>query len=251
MGQKVNPKVLRLGYTTTWSSRWFSLKRLPEYLREDGLIRVFLKKELREAGVAQIQIERALGGLTIIIYSAKPGVIIGRQGAGIEELKKKIIKKFYRGRKVKLNVNVEEVAKPAVNAAIVAEQIIADIEKRLPFRRVMKMAIERGLKAGALGVKIRLSGRLNGAEIARRETLSQGKIPLHTLRADIDFCSDFARTLMGTIGVKVWIYRGDIFQNAENNNTRMDLVIPRPAARETSRNQSVSRLRAPAAENRP
>jgi len=171
-----------------------------------------LKKELKEASVDKIEIERTAKNLTIIIHSGKPGLIIGRSGAGIEELKKKVKKNFFRGRRVEPVINVQEVTKPALSASIVARQIVMDIEKRMPYRRVMKQAIERVEKAGAKGVKILVAGRLNGADIARTEMLSTGSVPLQSLRADIDFFNDRAATIYGAIGVKVWIYRGEVFE---------------------------------------
>ncbi len=213
MGHKVHPTSFRIGTTTTWPSRWFA--RDDAYrmqLREDLGIRDFFKKQLREAAVTSVVIERSRGALAITIATAKPGVVIGRGGAGIEDLKKKFLKTFFPGKKVQFQLNVTEVPKPSLEATLVCQQVIQELERRMPFRRVLKMAIERVKKAGALGVKIAVSGRLNGAEIARREWLGWGKIPLTNLRADIDYAQDFAKTMAGSIGVKVWIYRGDIFE---------------------------------------
>ena len=213
MAQKVNPKVFRIGTIYGWDSKWFNRKDYKKFLQQDVKIRVFLRKELKEANVDKIEIDR--GGTnnvtTVTVHSGKPGVIIGRAGAGVEELKKKIKKEFFRGKKVKLDLNVVEVTHPSLSSNIVMQQMIADLEKRMPFRRILKSSIERVQKAGGLGVKVAVSGRLNGAEIARREQLSWGSVPLQNLRADIDYASDFARTMFGTIGVKVWIYRGEVF----------------------------------------
>lgn len=213
MGQKVHPRALRLGVNpaATWSSRWVSLRAFPSQLREDVRIRVYLKKLLREAAVDHVDVERTANAMTIIIATAKPGFIIGRGGAGAEDLKKKIKDTFFPGKKVALEVNIVEVPRASLAAAIVAQQVAADLEKRMMFRRVLKQAIDRMEKAGAQGAKVMVAGRLNGAEIARTEKLSSGKLPLHNLRADIDFAQDEARTIYGTIGVKVWIYRGDVF----------------------------------------
>lgn len=211
MGNKVHPKALRLGITTTWSSKWFAGKDFKKNLEEDVKIRVWLLKQLREAQVSEVFIERKAKGISIVIKTAKPGLVIGRAGAGADELKTKLMKEFFRGRKVQLSLNVEEISRPSLSAAVLAQQIIADIEKRMPYRRSMKGAIERALKAGAEGVKVRVGGRLNGAEISRREQLQSGKIPLHNLRADIDYFNAPASTMMGQIGVKVWIYRGEVF----------------------------------------
>jgi len=213
MGHKVHPKAFRLATIRPWDASWFARKEnFSDFLREDVQIRDFLRKELREAFVDRIEIERTRQQVNVIIFSAKPGFIIGRAGAGIEELKKKILQKFYRGRRVAFSVNVKEVARPSLSAQIVGLQLAIDIEKRFPFRRAMKQSIERVLKARAEGVKITLGGRLNGAEIARVETLAHGKVPLHNLRADIDFATVTARTIYGAIGIKVWINRGEIFE---------------------------------------
>lgn len=216
MGQKVHPKSFRLGVTRSWDGIWFSKNNYVQQLKEDVKIREYLLKKLKEALVDRIEIERSRGNVTVSIHSAKPGIIIGRAGAGIEELNKDLKKKFYRGRRVNLNINVKEVQKPSLSARIVAQQIAFDIEKRMPFRRVMKMAIERVLKANAEGVKVTVKGRLNGAEIARSETIAQGKIPLHNLRADIDYASLWAWTTYGAIGIKVWINRGEVFTKVDN-----------------------------------
>lgn len=215
MGHKVNPKVFRLSTIYTWDSKWFARgKQFVSSLREDVRIREYLRKTLREVGLESIGIDRTPKRVTVTIRAAKPGVIIGRAGAGIEDLKKKLMKEFYQGQRVTLNINVEEVTRPMLSAQIVGDQIAKEIEQRLPFRRSMKMAIERVMKGGARGVKLTLSGRLNGSEIARTETIAQGSIPLHNLRADIDFARIRANTIFGVIGVKVWIYRGDVFTTA-------------------------------------
>jgi small subunit ribosomal protein S3 len=213
MGQKVHPKIFRTGQSQiyTWDSKWFAKKDYASRLRQDVLIRDFLKKTLREAAVAKIEIERTANALTIIIHSAKPGVIIGHAGAGIEELKKKIKAKFL-DKKTALSLNVQEVQNPSLSAEVVLQSMIADIEKRVPFRRVMKQTISRVERAGAKGVKVIVSGRLDGAEIARDEMLTRGKIPLHTFRADIDYASGAAFTIYGAIGIKLWIYRGEVFK---------------------------------------
>ncbi len=212
MGHKVHPKVFRLAVTRHWGGSWFSRKQFAPFLREDVRIRSFLMKELKDALVDRVEVERSRGTLSIAIFSGKPGVIIGRAGAGIEELGRKIKQTFFRGRKVDLHVNVKEVQRPSLSAAIVAQQIAQDLEKRMPFRRVMKQTMDRVLKADAQGVKVTISGRLNGADIARTESLAKGKVPLHNLRADIDFAYGVARTLFGAIGVKVWINRGEVFE---------------------------------------
>jgi len=213
MGQKVNPKIFRTGESQiyTWNSKWFAKKDYVARLRQDVTIRDFVKKTLKDAAVAKIEIERTANAVTIIIHSAKPGLIIGHAGTGIEDLRKKIKDKFL-DKKSAFNLNVQEVSSPSLSSEIVLQGIIADIEKRVPFRRVMKQTISRVERAGAKGVKVVVSGRLDGAEIAREETLAWGKIPLHTLRADIDYASGPAFTIYGAIGIKVWIYKGEIFK---------------------------------------
>jgi len=212
MGHKVHPKVFRLSTIYTWDSKWFARgKNFVASLREDVELREYLRAALKDASIDLIGIERTPKQLTITIHTAKPGVVIGRAGAGIEELKKKILKRFYRGRRVTLNINVQEISRPSLSGEIIGQQIAREIEQRLPFRRSMKMAVERVMKSGAKGVKLTLSGRLNGAEIARTEMFTKGKIPLQTMRADIDYSRGSAFTIYGTSGVKVWIYKGDIF----------------------------------------
>jgi small subunit ribosomal protein S3 len=205
--------MFRMGVTNTWPSRWFARgDAYRNQLRQDLGIRAFVTKELKDGAVSRVSIDRSRGVVGITIHTGKPGFVIGRGAAGIEELRKKIGKEFFRGRKVNLRVDVVEVPKANLDAAIVAQQVVGDLERRMPFRRVLKMTIERVKKSGALGVKVAVSGRLNGAEIARREWLGWGKIPLTSLRADIDYANTMARTQAGAIGVKVWIYRGDVFE---------------------------------------
>jgi small subunit ribosomal protein S3 len=222
MGTKVHPKIFRTGVIYSWGSKWFSGNRreYSKLLQQDTKIRKFLKKQLKEASVDRVEIERTVRALTVTIHSAKPGAIIGRGGAGIEDLKVKLIELLAKGKSKKeqpnVNLNVVEVTKPNLSSHIVLQSMIADIERRMPFRRVLKTHMDRIQKAGAKGVKLQVKGRLNGAEIAREEKLSWGSVPLHNLRADIDYASGFARTLFGTIGIKVWIYRGDIFEVDQN-----------------------------------
>lgn len=213
MGKKINPKIFRINTTATHLSKWFVTKQLfPQYLQQDVMMRKLLRKELREAGVARIEIRRSTDQLTFVIYTSKPGVIIGRNGSGIEKLKKMIKAQFFGSAKIKINLEIEEVRRPELDAELVRQSIVNQLEKRVPFRRAMKRAMESVLQAGAKGVKVICSGRLNGVEIARTETLSEGSIPSHTLRADIDYARGAAHTIYGSIGVKVWIYRGQIFK---------------------------------------
>lgn len=220
MGHKVHPTVFRLGTTTTWPARWFARNQAyRDHLREDMGIRDFLKKELKDAAVNRIEIDRSRGTLAITLFSGKPGLLIGRSGSGIDDLRKKVLKQFFPGKEktVQMQLSVQEVGRPSLEANLVCQGVISELERRMPFRRVLKMTIERVKKGGALGVKIAVSGRLNGAEIARREWLGWGKIPLTNLRADIDYCQSYAQTIAGSIGVKVWIYRGDIFAQDKTN----------------------------------
>jgi len=215
MGKKVHPKGFRLNSIFTWDSKWFARKNdYKKYLQLDVELKVYLKKELKHAGIAKVSIEKTAASLTINIYAAKPGVLIGRAGAGIEEIKKKVKKKFFASEKVNLEINVLEVANQSLNSELVLQGIASELEKRVPFRRAMKQVINKVERAGAKGVKISVSGRLNGVEIARSETLLSGKIPLHTLRANIDYAEGVANTIYGVLGIKVWIYKGDLFTDA-------------------------------------
>ena len=215
MGHKVSPKVFRLGLSEDWDSRWFkSGKIYQQYLKEDTVIRKYLLNKLKDSGIEKIIIERSPDSLIITVNSSKPGMIIGRGGSMIEEIKKYIQKKITKNTsasKIKMQINIKEVNRPQLSAPIIAQNMATDLEKRIPFRRAMKRNIESIMKAGAEGVKIICSGRLDGAEIARRETIVQGKIPLHTIRANIDYGLATAFTTYGTVGVKVWIYKGEIF----------------------------------------
>ncbi|MDD3284121.1 MAG: 30S ribosomal protein S3 [Patescibacteria group bacterium] len=221
MGHKVNPIAFRMGMSQKWRSKWFSDKNYIEYLRQDILMRGFLKKKLRDASVASIEIKRSSDVIEIVIHSARPGIIIGRGGTGIEDLKKELIKKFIKKEKSNLRISIEEVSRPSLSAAIVLQSIIDQTEKRIPFRKVIKRTIEKSMEDGCKGIKITMSGRLNGVEIARTETLKEGRLPLHTLRADIDYSRGAAATTYGKVGVKVWIYRGDA-SNTENIEAEKD-----------------------------
>lgn len=209
MGQKVNPIGFRIGVIKDWEGRWFARKK--EYaglILEDQKIRKFIKSRLFASGIAKIEIERAANRVKVTIHTARPGMVIGRQGTEVEVIRKEIEK--FSGKQVQLNI--AEVKSPELNAQLVAENIAFQLERRTSFRRAMKQAIGRAMKFGALGVKVACSGRLMGAEIARREGYSEGKVPLHTLRADIDYGFAEANTTYGKIGVKVWIYKGEVLQ---------------------------------------
>jgi small subunit ribosomal protein S3 len=212
MGQKVHPRAFRLGITSTWDSKWFARgRRYAELLRQDVEVRAYLKRKFRDASLASVEIERGANTVTVTLATGKPGVIIGRGGSGVDELRKDLERRFFKVKGVKLSLSIKEVDHPQRNAQIVAIALAQEIERRMPFRRTMKRAIEQVMKAGALGVKIQLGGRLGGAEIARDETLSQGKIPMHTLRANIEFGRTVAMTTYGTVGVKVWVNHGEVF----------------------------------------
>lgn len=206
MGQKTNPIGFRLGVTRTWDSRWFAKKNYAELVHEDILIKKFLKKKLYQAGISKIEIERAANKVKVNVYSARPGLIIGKKGSGVDQLREEV----QALTKNELLLNVLEVRKPEIDATLVSESIGAQLEKRVAFRRAMKKAMATAIKMGVRGIKVRVSGRLGGAEIARTEGYSEGSIPLHTLRADIDFGTAEARTTYGVIGIKTWIYKGDV-----------------------------------------
>ena len=217
MGKKINPKIFRISTTKNWPSKWFAIgKDYYKNTEQDIRVRKFLLKELREAGIGRVEVERGADKINIGIHTAKPGLIIGRGGAGADDLKKKIHSRMLKNYKLgSISLNIFEVDRPNLSAQILVQSMTIDLEKRMPFRRVMKQAINRVERAGALGVKIIVSGRLNGAEIAREEMLSWGKVPLQTLRADIDYARGAAKTTYGAIGVKVWIYKGDKFIKTE------------------------------------
>ncbi|MGQ9842743.1 MAG: 30S ribosomal protein S3 [Spirochaetota bacterium] len=212
MGQKVNPTGLRVGVIRTWDSVWFAEK--DEYrknLHEDIKIRKYIMNKFKNAGIAKVGIERFPDRINVYIHTARPGLLIGRKGVDIENLKEELQKKVQKN----VNIYVQEVKKPERVAKLVAEQIASQIESRFPYRRAIKQAITGAMRSGALGIKVNISGRLNGAEMAREEAYKEGRIPLHTLRADIDYGFAEALTTFGLIGIKVWIYNGDVLSNAE------------------------------------
>jgi small subunit ribosomal protein S3 len=208
MGQKINPRSMRLQVDHDWQSRWYADREYANFLIQDLKLRAAIAKRLaKRAGLARVDIERSPGQLVVTIHTSKPGVVIGRGGSGAEELKA-MLAKIAEG---PVKVSIEEVKKPETNAQLVADNVAGQLERRISFRRAMKMSVENAMKAGALGAKVGIAGRLNGAEMARRESHVQGSIPLHTLRADIDFAQSLARTTYGVIGVKVWVYKGPKF----------------------------------------
>lgn len=211
MGQKVHPKGLRIGVINTWDSRWFATKDFARFIGEDLKIRNYVKKRLQSAGISKVEIERAAAKIKINIYSAKPGLVIGKRGKDIEELKKGLRQLVSR----EIAVNIIEARKADMDAQLVAESIAFQLEKRVNFRRAMKEAVNRAMRMGAEGIKVSVGGRLNGAEIARTEKYKEGRIPLHTLRADIDYGTAEAKTTYGIIGVKTWIFKGEKFSTPE------------------------------------
>jgi small subunit ribosomal protein S3 len=210
MGQKVNPIGMRLGINRTWDSRWFASKEYGQLLHQDFQIRKYLEKTLgKGASVAKIVIERPAKKCRVTIHSARPGVIIGKKGADIDKLRLAIAKMT----DAEVSLNIVPVAKPELDATLIAESVAQQLEKRVAFRRAMKRAVQSCLRLGALGIRINVSGRLGGAEIARMEWYREGRVPLHTLRADVDYGTATAFTTMGTCGVKVWIFRGEILEH--------------------------------------
>jgi small subunit ribosomal protein S3 len=205
MGQKVHPTGFRLGFNKTWRSRWYAEKDYANLLHEDVKLKKELKKRFAHAGVSRVEVERAANKLKISIFTSRPGIIIGRKGQEVDKLKQEIQKRT--GKEV--FINIQEILKPELDAQLVSESVALQLEKRIAFRRAMRKAVDAALRFGAKGIKVRVSGRLNGAEIARSEWYLHGQLPLHTLRADIDYGLSEARTAFGAIGVKCWIYKGE------------------------------------------
>ncbi|HEC99498.1 MAG TPA: 30S ribosomal protein S3 [Proteobacteria bacterium] len=210
MGQKVNPISFRLGYIRTWDSRWFAKRDFSSFLYEDKKIRDFIKKKLYHAGISKLLIERAGDKLKVKIHTARPSIVIGKKGVEIEKLKQEIEKQINRP----VILDIHEVRKPELDAQLVAESVALQLERRVSFRRAMKKAVFTALRLGAKGVRIACAGRLGGAEMARREWYREGRVPLHTLRADIDYGFAEAKTTYGIIGVKVWMFKGEVFPEA-------------------------------------
>lgn len=211
MGQKVNPVGIRLGIVKDWASKWYAGREYANYLNADLKVRVYLEKKLAAAGVSRILIERPARNARITIYTARPGVIIGKKGGDVDDLRQDVSRMMG----IPVHINIEEVRKPELDAALVGQSIAQQIERRIMFRRAMKRAVQTAMRQGALGIKVTLSGRLGGAEIARTEWYREGRVPLHTFRADIDYARTTAKTTYGVIGVKVWIFKGEVFKKAE------------------------------------
>ena len=208
MGQKVNPVGLRLGIIKTWESRWFGGKNYADYIFEDYKLRKFIKQKLYHAGVSRIEIERSAKRIRLRIYTARPGIVIGKKGAEIAQLKKEVEQLTVH----EVLIDIQEVRKPEIDAQLVAENVANQLERRVAFRRAMKRAVQSSLRFGALGIKVICAGRLGGAEIARTEWYREGRVPLHTLRADIDYGTAEARTTYGIVGVKVMIFKGEVLR---------------------------------------
>ena len=234
MGQKVNPTGLRLGVNRTWDSRWYADDKFTDYLHEDLKIKEFLKEKLAQAGISRIVIERPAKKARVTIHSARPGVVIGKKGQDIENLRKEIQKMT----ESEVQLNILEVRKPELDAQLVADSVAQQLERRVAFRRAMKRVMQSALRLGAEGIKVSCSGRLGGAEIARTEYYREGRVPLHTLRADIDYGFAEAATTFGRIGVKVWIYKGEILSQALRTTPRtLDTSKPYQERRERRGNR--------------
>ena len=209
MGQKTHPIGFRLGIVQPWRSRWFATKDMPALLKEDELIRKYLKARLGHAAIADVHVERKPGKVTVTVHTGRPGVVIGKRGAEVDKLRDELAQ--LTGKEAA--INVEEIKRPEVASQLVADNIAHQLEQRISFRRAMKRAVQSAMRMGAQGIRVRVSGRLGGSEIARTEGYREGRVPLHTLRADIDFAYGTAKTTYGTIGIKVWIFKGEVVED--------------------------------------
>lgn len=244
MGQKINPTGFRLAVTKNWTSRWYANNTdFAKMLKEDVDVRSHLKKKLKNASVSKVVIERPAKNARITIYSSRPGVVIGKKGEDIEVLRRELQKRMG----VPVHVNIEEIRKPEVDAQLIADSITQQLEKRIMFRRAMKRAMQSAMRLGAQGIKIMSSGRLNGAEIARREWYREGRVPLHTLKADIDYATSEAETTYGIIGVKVWVYKGDTLARGAEAQVAAPSAEPAAEEKKTHRAPSKTAARKPAA----
>lgn len=213
MGRKVNPVGFRLGIVTNWESTWYGERNYTEQLHEDLAIRALILNELPRAGISKVELERSANKVDVTLHTSKPGIVIGKQGANVERLKQKLEKTFSK----KINLKIEEIKVPEIDATLIGESIAEQIARRVSYRRAMKHAVQQAMRRGAKGVKIRLSGRLGGADMSRSVVEIEGRVPLHTLRADIDFAVIHAHTTYGRIGVKVWVYKGDVMPEARQS----------------------------------
>jgi small subunit ribosomal protein S3 len=211
VGQKTNPVGLRIGITHSWVSNWFAKERFPDYLYEDILIRNYLKKRLEHGGISTLEIERTAKRVTVAIHTSRPGIVIGKKGEEVERLKGELQHLTQK----EIQINIREVKKPEMDSQLVGDNIARQVEKRVSYKKAIKKAISTAMRMGAEGIKVQIAGRLNGAEIARTETYKEGRIPLHTLRADIDYSTATAHTTYGCVGVKVWICKGDVINRGE------------------------------------
>jgi small subunit ribosomal protein S3 len=209
MGQKVNPIGFRLGVTKTWRSTWYAGKDMPALLKEDALLRKYLKARLDNGAIADVRIERKPGKVVVTIHTGRPGVVIGKKGAEVDKLRDELAQ--LTGKEV--GINVEEIKRPELEAQLIADNIGAQLVQRISFRRALKRAVQSAMRSGAQGIKVKCSGRLGGAEIARVEGYHEGRVPLHTLRADIDYATSTARTTYGVIGIKVWVFKGEVVED--------------------------------------
>jgi small subunit ribosomal protein S3 len=209
MGQKTHPVGFRLGVVKQWQSKWFATKDMPALLKEDELIRKYLTARLGHAAISEVTIERKPGKVTVTIHTGRPGVVIGKRGAEVDKLRDELAQ--LTGKEAA--INVEEIKRPEVSAKLVADNIARQLEQRISFRRAMKRAVQSAMRMGAQGIRVRVSGRLGGAEIARTEGYREGRVPLHTLRADIDYATSTAKTTYGTIGIKIWIFKGEVVED--------------------------------------
>lgn len=229
MGQKVHPTGFRLGISTDWTSKWYAEGRdYAKFLNSDLEIRKYLKEKLSAASVSRIQIDRPARAAFVVIHTARPGIVIGKKGEDVEALRKEIAKRM----ELNINnvkINIEEIRKPEIDAQLVAESVAQQLERRIMFRRAMKRAVSNAMRLGALGVKINVAGRLNGAEIARTEWYREGRVPLHTLRADIDYGTAEAATTYGIIGIKTWIFKGEVFDLESKNKAELADAKPKRA----------------------
>jgi len=216
VGQKTHPRGFRLGIVSTWKSRWYAERNFPELLVQDETIRKYLNQRLGHASIAEIEIERKPGKVIVTLHTARPGVVIGKGGSEVDKLRDEL-SRLSPGSEVA--INVEEVKRPEVNAQLVADSIAHQLVQRVSFRRAMKRAVQNAMRSGAEGIKVQVAGRLNGAEIARTEMYKEGRIPLQTLRADIDYAQSTARTTYGTIGVKVWVFKGEVVESRRTGRT--------------------------------
>ena len=227
MGQKIHPHGFRLGITTDWNSKWYAdTKDYANYLHADLQVREFLKKKLQHASVSKIEISRPAKNARIVIHTARPGIVIGKKGEDIERLRLEVSKMMG----VPVHLNIEEIRKPELDATLVAESVSQQLVKRIMFRRAMKRAVSNSMRLGAQGIRINVGGRLNGAEIARSEWYREGRVPLHTLRANIDYGTAEALTTYGIIGIKVWIFKGEVFDNKNEPETTEETASTKAAA---------------------